>query len=214
MKDSDYIPLIRSHYINNIPPAELTSNATMQSLLADIFRAAEAYKLNPFLDLMWYCQKKLQRSYGTARQIRHYVEYIDTNFSTPTRKELQNKALFLADSVAQQALAAGDRQDQIKAAALYVKIGQLDKPEQESDKRQVFAPTDIVFTPHIEDTGTDLRTIEDEELKRILREEGGIIDAMEENIDKKVEILQIKSQTQQEVVLHKNLRIIDDENKD
>lgn len=194
MKDSDYIPLIRSHYINNIPPAELTSNATMQSLLADIFRAAEAYKLNPFLDLMWYCQKKLQRSYGTARQIRHYVEYIDTNFSTPTRKELQNKALFLADSVAQQALAAGDRQDQIKAAALYVKIGQLDKPEQEHTDPRVLAPTDIVYTPYIEDVSTEHHTIEDEELRRILLEEGGITDAMEDKIHEKVELLRVKSE--------------------
>lgn len=194
MKDSDYIPLIRSHYINNIPPAELTSNALMQSLLADIFRAAEAYKLNPFLDLMWYCQKKLQRSYGTARQIRHYVEYIDTNFSTPTRKELQNKALFLADSVAQQALAAGDRQDQIKAAALYVKIGQLDKPEQEHTDPRVLAPTDIVYTPYIEDVSTEHHTIEDEELRRILLEEGGITDAMEDKIHEKVELLRVKSE--------------------
>lgn len=194
MKDSDYIPLLRSHYINNIPPAELTSNALMQSLLADIFRAAEAYKLNPFLDLMWYCQKKLQRSYGTARQIRHYVEYIDTNFSTPTRKELQNKALFLADSVAQQALAAGDRQDQIKAAALYVKIGQLDKPEQEHTDPRVLAPTDIVYTPYIEDVSTEHHTIEDEELRRILLEEGGITDAMEDKIHEKVELLRVKSE--------------------
>lgn len=176
MDMNKYIPMIRSHYINGVPCAELSDLEGEQQTLADIFNLYEMYKQNPFINISEWAQKKYGYGWKKSIEIKRAVEYIDLNFSAPTRKELENKTLHLIDNVAKSALQAGDRHDQLEAARLYMKVGQLDKPAPEASVASNTARLPIVITSDVKVIDPDRENYIEEQRSELLRKYGGTPD--------------------------------------
>lgn len=193
----DSLPLssaIISYFKNGIPISDLHISSPQKKQLDILIKAWDFYQQNPWSTpaQMRAFFKSLGRSATQISSSQNgdlaYFQYIKENFSPYTKQDLTQVATFGAMQAMKQASMAGDRQDQLKAAALLDRIASR-IPDASDDPMKNMTPTDIVFTPFIEDISPEYQTIEDTKLLEILRKEGGITDAMEDKIRDKVSIL-------------------------
>lgn len=189
MTDKGFLePYIESFFKNGVSIGELQIGTKHKEQMEAIIGAWEYYKNNPWVtDLRPYFRQRGCPTSQIAKNIQ-YVEYIKNTYRFTTRVEAQNMVDYAVRTALQQASAAGDRQDMLKAAAILTKAHQLDKPEVDKERAKL-ASLPIVFTPYVEDIDPERVTIEDKKMYDIMRHFGALPDKMEEKIKEKTEAM-------------------------
>lgn len=186
------IPYIDSFFRNGVCIAELGIGDRHKHQMEVVIGAWEYYKNNPWTtDLRPYFRQRGCPAKQIQQNIQ-YIEHIKNNYRFTTRAEAQNMVDYAARTALQQAAAAGDRQDMIKAAALLTKAHQLDKPE--ADKTKVsLANLPLVFTVDVKDIDPERINIEDDEMYKIMQKYGALPDKIEQKIlDKAEEMKEVR----------------------
>ena len=179
--DLPILPQITQYFTNGIPPADMKMRPEQRRQLQVLISAYEFYKQNPWQTNMRPVFKRLGRTPDQIPQDLAYFNYIKDHFVEYSKSDLQRMATFGAVSALQDAASLGDPDKKIKAAALIDRIASR-IPDAVDQAKDFVSPTDIVYTPYIEDVNPDYHTVEDEEVLKILREEGGIVDTVEQKI--------------------------------
>ena len=186
----DLAPLIKSHFLNGIPPTELSDCKSEQKRLADLFALYEMYHENPCIDVAKLLKFKFHHS---PRQITEDLIYFDmmcSSFSRMNRQKAQDLVNWSAEKVMRDAAAVNDRKGMLDAAKVLVKANQLDKPAPDTDDAKNMRKFDVVFTPFVEVIDPDRKTIADKQLQKIMKQYDAHIDTQEEQIEEKLQKIQ------------------------
>lgn len=186
-KVKDLTPLIQSHFLNGIPPKELTDSVSVQRRLADLFSLFEMYHENPCMDVTKALKFKFHHTPREIVEDLVYFEMMRSSFSRMTRQKAQDLVNWSAEKVMRDAAAVNDRKGMLDAAKVLVKANQLDKPAPDSDDAKNMRQLDIVFTPYVEVIDPDRKTIEDKKLLKIMKQYDAHIDTQEEKIEEKLQ---------------------------
>lgn len=188
-ESSFLIPYFESFFKNGLSVQELNIGEKHKRQMEVVLAAWEYYKQNPWVtDFRQFFRQQGCPTKQISQNIQ-YLEHLKINFRFTSRAEAQNMVDYAARTALQQASAAGDRQDMLKAAAILTKAHQLDKPEVDKEKAKLVA-LPVVFTPYVEDIDPERVTIEDKKMYDIMRQFGALPDKMEAKIREKNEALQ------------------------
>jgi len=188
------VPFFDSYFVNGICVKELEIGAKHKQQMEVVLRAWEYYKSNPWVTDMRKYFKQMGCPVSQVSQNLMYFEHIKNNYRLTTRAEAQNMVDYAARTALQQAAAAGDRQDLIKAANTLIKAHQLDKPAPLNDMSRNVAALDVVLTPYVEEIDSERKTVEDKTMLDILNQYGGSEDKTASKIARKVEDMKAESE--------------------
>lgn len=186
----DLTTLIQSHFLNGIPPTELSKSKSEQKRLADLFALFEMYHENPCIDVPKLLKFKFHHSPSQITEDLIYFELMRSSFSRMNRQKAQDLVNWSAEKVMRDAAAVNDRKGMLDAAKVLVKANQLDKPAPDTDDAKNMRKFDVVFTPFVEVIDPDRKTIADKQLQKIMKQYDAHIDTQEEQIEEKLQKIQ------------------------
>lgn len=192
------------HFEQGVPITDLSIRTEHKERLARVDHVYWQWKQNPFLDV-FAMFKQLTKGKGAdvysewrmAQKDKWLFDFVVDRISPPSRRMAEEKVRAAADHLMRMGMESDNGRDIAEGAKITMKLERLDQPEsQQADlSKTTFLPSVVVTD--IREVDDTKENIDDAETQRIMQKYGGFIDEKRTMVEKNVDALLAKSESEE-----------------
>lgn len=192
------------HFEQGVPIDDLQVRREHKERLVRVQHVYWQWVRNPFLDVFPMFKQlvkgkgaDLQSEWRMAQKDKWLFDFVVDHVAQSSRRKDEAKVR----AAAEQAIKIGMETDNVnaltKGGKLLYDVAGLDKPESERIDMSKMAFLPPVVTTNVKDVDATKEDVDDAEMKRIMAKYGGYVDEKEGDIEKMVEVMAAKRETEE-----------------